>query len=140
MTRISIRVRRAVLKRANGRCEYCGLAQAGQAATFHIEHVVPIADDGSDHPENLAAACVSCSLRKGARRLAPDPDTGEPTALFSPRTDRWDEHFRWEGTIVIGLTAIGRATIAALALNRPGIQAIRYEEAALGRHPPERMA
>ena len=27
--------------RALGRCEYCQLSQAGQEATFHIDHVMP---------------------------------------------------------------------------------------------------
>jgi len=30
-------MRRAVIARAGNRCEYCGLAQAGQEATFHVE-------------------------------------------------------------------------------------------------------
>jgi hypothetical protein len=67
--------------------------------------------------------------------LAPDPDTGVPVILFHPRTDGWTEHFRWEGERVTGLTPTGRATVAALAMNRPLVLAIRKEEAALGRHP-----
>ncbi|TLY77107.1 MAG: HNH endonuclease, partial [Gammaproteobacteria bacterium] len=30
-------LRRLVIERAQGRCEYCGLAQAGQEAAFHID-------------------------------------------------------------------------------------------------------
>jgi hypothetical protein len=39
--------------------------------------------------------------------------------LFNPRRDNWEKHFKWNSTKtrVIGLTAIGRATIAALQLN-----------------------
>src|SRR5258708_1627156 len=37
---------------------------------------------------------------------------------------------------LVGTTATGRATVAALALNRPILLAIRAEEAAFGRHPP----
>lgn len=40
MKNVPERLRRVVLKRAAGRCEYCGLAQEGQEATFHIDHVV----------------------------------------------------------------------------------------------------
>ena len=78
-------LRAEVVARAGDRCEYCRLAQAGQEATFHIDHVVPRAAGGPTHAANLALACVSCSLRKGARQTAPDPDTGEPARLFSPR-------------------------------------------------------
>jgi hypothetical protein len=38
--------------------------------------------------------------------------------------------------MVAGLTATGRATVAALSMNRSLILAIRREEAARGRHPP----
>lgn len=35
MTAIPASLRRLVIQRAGDRCEYCGLSQAGQAATFH---------------------------------------------------------------------------------------------------------
>jgi hypothetical protein len=50
---------------------------------------------------------------------AADPVTGETVPLFNPRTQRWFEHFvlgRDTGEIR-GLTPIGRAAAAALALN-----------------------
>lgn len=59
-------LRRLVVQRAGDRCEYCGLSQVGQAATFHIDHVIPIAAGGGTVAANLALACVSCSLYKGA--------------------------------------------------------------------------
>ena len=135
MARISARLRRAVVRRAANRCEYCGLSQAGQEAEFHIDHVVPVVDGGATTLDNLALACVSCSLRKAARRVASDPQTGELAPLYSPRHDRWEEHFRWEGVSVVGLTPTGRATVAALDLNRPRILDVRDEETWFGRHP-----
>jgi hypothetical protein len=133
---VGARLRRLVLARAGGRCEYCGLAQEGQEATFHIDHIVPRAAGGPTVAENLALACVSCSLRKEARRSAPDPDTGRTVPLFHPRRQRWATHFRWQGVTVLGRTPTGRATVTALQMNRPLILAIRHEEAARGRHPP----
>lgn len=135
MSRISGELRRLVIQRAAGRCEYCGLSQEGQEATFHIDHVTPVAAGGQTVSENLALACVSCSLRKGAREGAIDPQSSKEVALFNPRSDAWHEHFRWEGVYLLGLTATGRATIEALDMNRVLILAIREEEAALGRHP-----
>jgi hypothetical protein len=102
-----------------------------------LDHVVPRAAGGPTVAENLALACVSCSLRKWAKQTAPDPDSGEEVPLFNPRTQVWVEHFRWDGPRMLPLTPIGRATVAALALNRPLILAIRQEEAARGHHPPE---
>jgi hypothetical protein len=136
MRSIPIGLRRRVIFRAANRCEYCGLAQERQEATFHIDHILPVSAGGPTVLENLALACVSCSLRKAARRSGPDPETGRMIPLFHPRRQRWDDHFRWQGPRVIGLTATGRATIAALQLNRPAIVAIRVEEMIHGRHPP----
>jgi hypothetical protein len=136
MRYIPAEVRRFVIQRATGRCEYCGLSQEGQEATFHIDHIVPIAAGGQTTAENLALACVSCSLRKAARQTVTDPQTGEEVALYNPRRERWSEHFLWEGVRVVGQTATGRGTVATLNMNRPLMFAIRQEEANLGRHPP----
>lgn len=129
-------LKRHVIVRAKGRCEYCGLAQAGQEAAFHIDHVTPVVAGGATVPDNLALACVSCSLRKGARSTAIDPGTREKANLFHPRRQRWEEHFVWRGCHLHGITNTGRATVAALRLNRTLIVEIRAEEAILGRHPP----
>ena len=51
-------LRRQVVFRANDRCEYCGLAQEGQEATFHIDHIVPKAAGGPAAADNLALVCV----------------------------------------------------------------------------------
>ncbi|MHB1424710.1 MAG: HNH endonuclease [Gemmataceae bacterium] len=136
MSDISPSLHAEVALRAGNRCEYCQLSQLGQEATFHIDHVVPRAAGGSTMADNLALAYVSCSLRKWAKQTAPDPDTGEEVPLFNPRTQTWGEHFRWDGVRVVPQTPIGRASVTALALNRPLIIAIRQEETVRGRHPP----
>lgn len=135
MSTIPAQLRRLVRARAGSRCEYCGLSQEGQEATFHVDHVVPKRSDGPTQTSNLAFACVSCSLRKEARRSAVDPTSGRAASLYHPRRQRWATHFRWEGVRVVGLTPTGRATVAALRMNRPLILAIRQEEALRGRHP-----
>jgi hypothetical protein len=135
MRHVPARLRRLVVQRSGDRCEYCHLSQAGQEATFHIDHVRPVTLGGLTAADNLALACVSCSLRKGGKQTAIDPDTGHEVPIFNPRLDVWPEHFYWEGVRLIGLTSTGRATIQALDLNRALILAIRQEEAAVGRHP-----
>lgn len=87
--------------------------------------------------DNLALACVSCSLRKEARRSVIDPVSGRKVVLFHPRRQRWLDHFRCEGVRILGPTPTGRAAVAALQMNRPLILAIREEEARSGRHPPQ---
>ncbi|MEM7129258.1 MAG: HNH endonuclease signature motif containing protein [Chloroflexota bacterium] len=133
---IPAHLRRLVIERASERCEYCRLSQAGQAATFHIDHVTPVAAGGETKLENLAQACVSCSLRKSARQKVVDEQSGQEVFIFNPRQQGWGEHFRWEGVTVVGITAIGRATVDALDMNRPVMLAIRTEEIFFYRHPP----
>jgi len=129
-------LRRQVIQTAQNRCEYCGLAQVGQEAAFHVDHVTPINAGGKTLLENLALACVSCSLRKGARQTAADPQTAAEVPLFNPRRDLRRLHFRWHGVRLVGISPTGRATVSALKLNRAVAQAIRQEEAERHRHPP----
>ena len=53
--------RERVLERDGHRCRYCG------APATHVDHLVPVVRGGTDDPENLAAACPTCNLEKGAR-------------------------------------------------------------------------
>ena len=55
--------------------------------------------------------------------MSEDPLTGELVPLFNPRQQVWREHFAWsdDGARMIGLTACGRATVAALNVNNPGL-------------------
>jgi HNH endonuclease len=136
MTTIPASLRRFVIQRADNRCEYCGISQIGQVATFPLDHIIPVVAGGETSSENLALACVSCSLRKGAKQTLKDLETGKVVSVFNPRQLVWKEHFGWNGVQVVGLTATGRATIEALDLNRSTMLAIREEEKLLGRHPP----
>jgi hypothetical protein len=134
--KVSAKLRSVVFRRAGGRCEYFRLSQAGQEAVFHVDHIHPLAH-GGDRTDlaNLALACVSCSLRKGARLTTKDPKSERAAPVFHPRKQMWEDHFRWVGNRVVGLTPTGRATVAALRMNREIALAIRAEEARLGRHP-----
>jgi hypothetical protein len=128
-------LRRFVVNRAENRCEYCGLSQRGQAATFHVDHIFPVSAGGQTASDNLALACVGCSLHKAARVTVPDPLTNELIPIFHPRQETWSTHFQWDGVRVEGLTQTGRATLTALKMNRPIMLSIREEEILLGRHP-----
>ena len=136
MGKIPSSLRQLVIQRAKDRCEYCCLSQVGQAATFHIDHIIPVVAGGATTSDNLALACVSCSLRKSARQTVKDPETKKEVSIFNPRQQVWTENFRWDDVRVVGLTATGRGTVEALKMNRPMMLAIRGEEELLGRHPP----
>src|SRR4051794_37016300 len=122
MSDVSPSLHDEVVLRARNRCEYCQLSQLGQEAAFHIDHVIPRAAAGRPWPaiSPWPASHVPC----GSGRIR------RPRTLSPGR--KWAEHFRWEGERVAPLTPTGRATVAALAMNRPMILAIRQEEAARG--------
>jgi hypothetical protein len=60
------------------------------------------------------------------------------SALHNPREYRWRDHFTWSDDCVgiIGLTPIGRATVAKLQLNRPGVVNLRRALHLAGEYPP----
>lgn len=95
--------------------------------SFHIEHILPKQHGGASVPENLALSCPSCNLRKGPNLTGIDPDSGEVCRLFHPRQDRWPDHFRNEGALVLGISAIGRTTAWLLAMNSEEQASLRGE-------------
>jgi hypothetical protein len=127
----------AAERRADGRCEYCGMHQALQGARFHLEHIVPISRGGETKLDNLAWACPSCNLRKSNRTDAVDPNSAELVSLFNSRLHSWKEHFYWDDYQVFGVSAIGRATISALDLNHNRRIRIRQAEQVFGMFPPD---
>jgi hypothetical protein len=137
--KIPIRLRRQVIARAQGRCEYCRAPEEFSLDTFTVDHIQPIADAGSDELENLAFACHNCNNRKQDDRTVLDAQTGEYVPLYHPRNDAWNDHFQWseDALSVLPLTAVGRVTIARLQLNRRGAVNIRRALLALSEtHPP----
>lgn len=125
-----------VRARAASRCEYCRMSQSLQGASFHLEHIRPLAKAGATTAENLALACPSCNLHKSNRLTVPDPETGQTVPLYHPRTHFWTAHFAWRATTLLGLTPTGRATVAALDLNHPRRLRVREAEARFGLFPP----
>lgn len=69
---------------------------------------------------------------------ANDPETGVETGLFNPRMHNWSDHFQWDDsqTRLIGLSAVGRATVSRLRINRPGAVRARRRWVDAGLHPP----
>lgn len=132
-------IQQTVRARASYRCEYCHAPEEWQYVEFTMEHLVPVAAGGAGTAENLALACFSCNRRKWDRRTGIDPAAGIEQRLFDPRRDRWNDHFIWsaDGLEIVGVTAIGRATVNALGLNRDRLRRIRAADLELGRHPPE---
>ena len=135
--RPSAALRKRVIARARGRCEYCLSSLTFSAAPFTIDHVLPRALGGLSGLDNLALACGGCNGRKYADVEAADPGTGETAPLFNPRQADWKTHFVWDESFerVIGRTPTGRATIHALALNRPELVNLRRALRQVNAHP-----
>lgn len=121
MSRIHIpaEIRRLVIARAQGCCEYCLLMQAATDFTHPIDHITPLKHRGLTNLENLALACIECNTNKGSDIAAFDPLTGEAALLFHPRRQNWFDHFELVGETICGLTPTGRATAALLQFNVP---------------------
>ena len=48
-------------------CAYCGADLLERS--YHLDHIVPVSKGGTSYIENIAAACPSCNLSKGAKDL-----------------------------------------------------------------------
>lgn len=135
---ISEATRQQIIVAANYRCEYCRTSQRVMGMPLIIDHIWPRSLGGGSEPENLAAACYRCNEFKRAKTHDLDQVTGELTPLFNPRQQIWSEHFHWVngGTHIAGLTATGRATVAALRLNNEYVVESRALWIAREWHPP----
>jgi len=130
--------REAIIARAHGCCEYC-LCQAKFATqSFSVEHIKPLHLGGDNSLENLALACQGCNGHKHIKQEAMDPADGTSVPLYHPRWQQWHDHFQWreDYTVILGITPVGRATVAALQMNRSSLLNLRRVLYALGEHPP----
>lgn len=132
-------LRQRVVAEFRNRCAYCHTPTSVTGARLVIDHIIPEAAGGQTTRENLCLACHSCNEFKGAQVEAPDPLTGERVPLFHPRRQQWREHFCWseDGSKIIGLTPVGRATVAGLNMNHLVIVEARRRWARVGWHPPQ---
>lgn len=132
-------VERRVRAAAQNRCGYCLSPQHLVMARLEIEHIIPVAQHGSNDESNLWLACPLCNRYKADKTSALDLDTGLEVPLFNPRTQLWREHFCWssDGLQIHGLTATGRATVHALHLSDdPTALEVRSYWVAAGWYPP----
>jgi hypothetical protein len=113
------RLAQLVRNRAQHRCEYCRLPEAHSSIGFEIDHIVAEQHGGKNVVTNLALACFADNHHKGPNLAGVDPQTQKKAWLFNPRRQNWKRHFRWKGPVLIGRTAVGRATIAVLNINAP---------------------
>lgn len=130
--------RRLIQARAGHRCEYCLHPDSHACAPFACEHVLPRIAGAGDTTNELAWACPLCNGHKHTKTHARDPRTNRLVPLFNPRRQKWRVHFAWSADYetVVGRTATGRATVAALQLNQAEHINLRRALLAIGLHPP----
>ncbi len=135
---VPVDLQRQVRARFQNACAYCRSAEQLTVSLYEIEHIIPRSAGGETEAENLCLACPTCNRFKADRRQFSDPVTGQDAPLFHPNRDVWARHFQWNasGTEIIARTPIGRATIAALRMNRAQLIRVRRMWVAIGEHPP----
>lgn len=128
-----------IIERAERRCEYCKCVMDYSSQPFEIEHITPLVVGGETSLENLALSCGGCNGHKYTKVEALDPVSQTQVPLYHPRQQAWQDHFGWSADYLqmIGLTPVGRATIEALRLNRPGVINLRKLLLMARLHPPD---
>jgi 5-methylcytosine-specific restriction endonuclease McrA len=89
---VSVQLTAQILADAGHRCGYCRTDERLTGSLLSIEHILPIAAGRPTERENLWRSCRECNERKGAQVQATDPESGEISALYNPRTQSWDDH------------------------------------------------
>jgi len=117
----------AVRRRAGYLCEYCRMPESMSDTPFQIDHIIARQHRGKTAFSNLALACLHCNGHKGPNLTGIDPLTRKLTRLFDPRRHKWERHFCWRGSLLQGMTPVGRTTIVVLDLNGPEILEFRRE-------------
>lgn len=107
----------AVRRRARFRCEYCRAPEAESDLPFQIDHIIAHKHSGPTVLENLALACAFCNAHEGSNVGGLDSTSKTFQRLFNPRVDRWNDHFRWDGLRIVGITAMGQITVDVLEMN-----------------------
>jgi len=116
---IPAELRRLVMERAAGRCEYCRIKELDTFYGCQIDHIIAEKHDGETVESNLAYTCTFCNRFKGTDIGSIAKSSGEFTRFFNPRTDKWSEHFRFQNVKILAQTPIGEATSNILKFNDP---------------------
>jgi hypothetical protein len=133
---ISVAIRRLVIRKANGLCEYCLIHQDDAHFTFQVDHVISRKHNGPTSAANLALSCLRCNVTKGTDVGAFVGRPRQIARLYHPREDKWSDHFRLAGARIVALTKIGDATVQLLDLNAADRLLLRRALVKAGRYPP----
>jgi hypothetical protein len=117
ITYITAALRRQVVDRAEGCCEYCRMTHLVSWMPYAVDHIRSEKHGGATTADNLCFACFRCNSFKGSDIAGEDPLTKLASFLFHPRQQSWDDHFRLNGAVIEPLTPEGRVTVNLLRIN-----------------------
>ena len=111
-------LRKKVIFRASGICEYCHISLDDTYFGGEIDHILSLKHAGKTILNNLTLACQPCNRNKGTDLGSISEITKKLVRFFNPRTDIWLEHFRAnsDGKIEF-LTEIGEVTATIFRFN-----------------------
>ena len=115
-TYIPANLRRAVIARANGRCEYCLINEEDTGTRHEVDHIVAEKHGGATTMDNLCHACFLCNRNKGSD-VASYTEDGLLTAFFHPRNQVWSDHFQIVGSRIETRTGAGEVTAKLFQFN-----------------------
>lgn len=122
---MNAKTKQQVWERAQSRCEYCQMPAQFSELGFEVDHVVAMKHGGESAIDNFCLSCFYCNSYKGPNISGVDPKTNQIVSLYNPRTQSWTRHFRWNGSVLVGKTSSGRATIEVLNINNEFAVAVR---------------
>ncbi|WP_066381115.1 MULTISPECIES: HNH endonuclease [unclassified Anabaena] len=128
-------LRKLVIERASGRCEYCLINQKFSIYSHEVDHIIAVKHGGETTADNLALSCLSCNRHKGSDFATIDPINQEIIPLFNPRSQVWDEHFYIEGARILGKTQVAQGTARLLQFNVPSRVLQRQVLMSQGQYP-----
>src|SRR5262245_61399441 len=134
-TYIPAELRRLVVARSDGLCEYCLITEDDAFYGCEADHIISEKHGGLTLEDNLANACFRCNRGKGSDVGSIYWESGEFVRFFNPRTDRWSDHFQLVDAEIVGLTPIGKVTARILNFNRRGPLMLRKELLAMKCYP-----
>jgi hypothetical protein len=102
---LRVRKRFDIFKRDHFTCRYCG-AKAPDVE-LEVDHVIPVNNGGTDDPENLITACVSCNsgkahlpLHEGQHPVRTQIEQSESARISTPPVEKPGQPVEKPGRIV----------------------------------------
>lgn len=121
----NINIREKVRRRADFRCEFCGVTETDSGGELTIDHFRPRSKGGDDSFDNLIYCCIRCNQYK----LDYWPENDEDTMLWNPRLENSDCHFlELDDGNLYPLSETGSFTLRRLRLNRTPLVASRLRK------------